>query len=259
MDWEGVVDPTAEIGPVCVIDSGVRIGPGTRLGPYVHIQGLTEIGPENSIGSGSTIGLQPQHLSYGDTPTRLVIGRGNTIREYVSIHRAMEEEGCTVIGDDCLLMCGTHVAHDCRLSDGVIMANAATLSGHVEVGPRVFISGGALVHQFVRIGRLAMISGHCTLLKDAPPFMIYRGYETFIRCLNTVGLRRAGLSAETRMELKRLFKTLYRSDLTPTQAIAQMDRDSLCEEGRELVDFYAPSQRGITGYEPWRPHGARHS
>jgi UDP-N-acetylglucosamine acyltransferase len=247
-----IVDPQAElasdveVGPFAVIEAGVKIASGTIIGPHVHVQGLTEIGPNNSIGTGSTIGLPPQHIEYRGAPTRLVIGSGNRIRECVSIHRAFREGEATVIGNDCFFMDGSHVAHDCRLGNGVIVANGVMLGGHVSVGDRAFISGLVAVHQFCRIGRLAMTQGLSGIGQDVPPFMIVGGFRAVIRALNVVGLQRAGVSTDVRAELKRLFRALYRSGKTIKAALEEVDRRELSPEGRELLDFYSESRRGIT-------------
>ncbi len=257
-----IIDPRAElaegveVGPCAVIEAGVRVGPGTVIGPFVHLQGLTEIGPDNRIGTGATLGHAPQHAAYRGVPTRLLIGRGNTIREYVSVHRAFEADGATLIGDGCMLMGFCHVAHDCRLGDRVTIANGSLLGGHVTVGDGVFISGLLAVHQFCRIGRLAMLSGLSGITQDVPPFMIVEGRPAFLRGLNTVGLRRAGVSPAARQELRRLFRQLYRSGRSPREAIAGIDRAALTDEGKELIDFYASSRRGVTPFAPYRSRSA---
>jgi UDP-N-acetylglucosamine acyltransferase len=256
IDPSAEIDPAAEIGPFVVIEANVRVGAGTKIGPFAHIQGITEIGANNSIGTGCTLGHPPQHLEYRGAPTKLIIGNNNTIREYVSIHRAYQEGAATVIEDDCFLMGFCHVAHDCRVESGAIIANGALLAGHVTAGRRCFISGGVVIHQFCRIGRLAMIGGKSGVGQDVPPFMIVRGVPAFIRSLNTVGLQRAGVSAEVRRELKNLYRQLYRSGKTITEALAEVDRESLSAEGKELIDFYTSSRRGVTSFERYRSRAA---
>ena len=247
-----VVDPKAEIdtgvriGPFAVIEDGVSISAGTKIGPNVHIQGLTKIGPDNEIGSFCTLGHAPQHTGYQGAPTGLVIGRGNSIREYVSVHRALIEGDATVVGDDCMIMAFAHIAHDCKLGDRVTLANASMLAGHVEVSSDAFISGLLGIHQFCRVGRLAMVGGMSRVTRDVPPFMIVEGIPAAIRGLNVVGLRRAGFNAEDRRILQRLYRTLYRSNKGVRMVIAELDVDALSPEGRELIDFYGASKRGVT-------------
>jgi UDP-N-acetylglucosamine acyltransferase len=248
-----VLDPKARlgegvsVGAGAVIEAGVTIGDRCAIGPMVHIQGITEIGAENRILTGAVIGLPPQHTGYKDEPTRLTIGARNWIREYVSIHRAFKADGLTRIGDDCLLMGLSHVAHDCVLGNRVIIANGAVLGGHVVVGDQAFISGNAGVHQFCRIGRLAMISGLAGVNLDIPPFCLAEGHKARLRGLNSVGLRRAEIPAAARSELKRLLRAIYRGDTTQRQALDALQPESA--EGRELIAFYRASERGVAPLE----------
>lgn len=252
-----VIDPKAEIadgveiGPFSVIEAGVRIGAGTKIGPHVHIQGLTEIGRDNFIGTGAVLGLPAQHTAYKGAPTRLVIGDRNTIREYASVHRAYQEGEATVIGNDCFLMGFSHVAHDCRIDDGAVIANGALVAGHVTIGSRAFVSGNVVIHQFCRIGRLAMLSGLSGFGADIPPFTLVQGIPGRIRGLNVVGLRRAGIGPESRKELKRLLHLLYRGDKTPREAIAGLNIEELGPEAREYVEFYTASKRGISTFQAY--------
>lgn len=251
VDPRAELDPTVEVGPGCVIEGKVRIGARTVLAPHAMIQGEAEIGEDNRIGSFATIGFPPQHLEYKGAPTRTVIGNGNRIREYVSIHRAYKEGDSTTIGDNCFLMAYTHIAHDCRIGNQVIMAGS-TLAGHVTVGDRAFISGVCGVHQFCRVGRLAMVGGLTRATQDVPPFMIAEGSPGYLRTLNTVGIVRAGFAPEIRAELKRVFKALFRQGRTVKDAIAELDRSTLCAESLELIDFYSETKRGVLAYAPYR-------
>lgn len=246
-----IIDPSAqlafdvEVGPHAIIEAGVTLGARTRIGPMVHIQGTTSIGADNIISTGATIGFPPQYLGFSGAPTRTVIGDRNVIREYVSIHRALKEESATAIGSDCYLMAYSHVAHDCQLGDRVILANGALLAGHVTVGERAFISGNAVVHQFCRIGRLAMLAGLSGTAKDIPPFTTAQGSPARLRKLNLVGMRRAGISAATCSELRRLFREV---NLTPgllTAIINAIDLAPLSPEGREFIEFYRTTKRGV--------------
>lgn len=257
-----IIDPKAEIesgveiGPYVVIEGGVKIGRGTQVGPHVHIQGLTEIGPDNFIGTGACIGLPPQHLDYKGAPTKLIIGAGNTIRESVSIHRAYHEGDATVVGDGCFFMAASHIAHDCRIGNRVIIANNALLAGHVSIDDRAFISGGVVIHQFCRVGRLAMVSGLSGVGQDTPPFLIVEGRPAVIRAINSVGLQRAGFSEETRRALKQLFRRLYRAGRMARAVIAEIENEKLSFEERELVDFYKGTKRGVIPYGGSRGRGA---
>jgi UDP-N-acetylglucosamine acyltransferase len=254
-----IVDPKARlgegvvVGPFAIVEAGVTIGDRCQIGPQVHIQGIAEIGPDNRILTGAVIGLPPQHLGYKGEPTRVVIGARNWIREYVSIHRSYLPEGVTRVGDDCLLMGFSHVAHDCDLGNGVILANGAVLGGHVSIGDRAFVSGNVAVHQFCRIGRLAMVAGLAGVNLDVPPFCTAEGHRARIRGLNIVGLRRAGIDASGRSELKRLLKAIYNPRSTVARAVETLVPET--REGAELLAFYRDSKRGIAGFELARRFG----
>lgn len=247
-----IVDPKAElgedveIGPNAIIEAGVTIGARSKIGPMVHIQGTTVMGEDNQIFTGATIGFPPQFLGFSGAPTRLIIGSRNVFREYVSIHRGLNDESETTIGDDNFLMGSSHVAHDCHLGNRVIMANGALLAGHVSVGDRTFISGNAVVHQFVRIGRLVMVSGLARVGMDVPPFTILEGHHARLRGLNTVGLRRAEIGAKTRMELKRLLFEIYKGEELPSKMVASMSLEGRSPEAIEFIEFYKGSKRGVT-------------
>ncbi len=255
IDLKAEIAPTARIGPFAVIESGVTIGEGCTIGPYVHIQGQTLLGANNQIGTGVTLGHAPQHTGYKGAPTRLVIGDNNVIREYASIHRAFHEGEATTIGNDCFIMGFSHVGHDCHVGNGVIIADTAMLAGHVSVGDRAFISGHTAIHQFCRIGRLAMLSAFSGIGQDIPPFMTVRGIPACIRGLNSVGLVRAGFSSQVRVELKRVFHSLYRSEKTVKSAIDDLDLNVLGPQARELVEFYSTSKRGVAAFERYRRGG----
>lgn len=246
-----IVSPNAElgedveIGPNAIIEDGVSLGDRCKIGPMVHIQGSTQIGPDNVVFTGATIGFPPQYLGFKGEPTKLIIGARNVIREYVSIHRALDMEHATIVGDDCFFMGASHIAHDCRVGNGVILANGALLAGHVVVGERSFISGNAAVHQFERVGRLVMVGGLSRITQDAPPFTLVTGHQACVHGLNLIGLKRAGIDGPVRAELKRLLHEIYRRDMTRTEALAAIDTESLSEEGRELVEFFKTSKRGV--------------
>jgi len=240
---EGVI-----IGPYAVIGEHVRLGAETSVGPHAVIEGWTSIGQSCEIGVGAFLGGAPQDLKYRGQRSFLRIGDHSCIREYVTVHRSAEEDGVTIVGAHAFLMAYTHVAHDCRLGDHVIMVNYAGLSGYVEVEDRAFISGHNAVHQFVRIGYLSMVSGASRIVKDIPPFMIAEGNPTRIRGLNVVGMRRLGLSPEVRGELRHAYRLLYRSGLNTSQALAGMRQAGLTSSAvQRLITFVEAAKRGICG------------
>jgi UDP-N-acetylglucosamine acyltransferase len=191
------------VGPYAVIDGNVELGADCVVGPHVYLTGVTKIGAGNKFHAGSVIGDAPQDLKYQDEPTRLVIGDNNEFREHVTVHRSNKLAEDTVIGSHNLFMASAHIGHNCIVGNQVIIANGALLGGHVTVQDRVFISGTCLLHQFTRIGTLAIMQGGSGVGQDLPPFTIATGVNT-ICGLNIIGLRRAGFAAEQRLELKQL-------------------------------------------------------
>jgi UDP-N-acetylglucosamine acyltransferase len=208
------------------------------------IKRYTVLGSDNRVHEGAVLGGEPQDLAWDGSPSRLRIGDRNVIREGVTIHRATHPGGETLVGSGCYLMANAHVAHECTLGDGVIMANAAVLAGHVQIGERAFLSGNVGVHQFSRIGRLAMVGGAAKVIKDCLPFVITDGNPARARGLNAVGLRRAGFSASQIRVLKDAFRILLRSALPLAEALERMSelRDQNVDE---LVAFCQGGQRGF--------------
>lgn len=241
------VHESAEIGPYAVIGPNVRIGARTKIGAHAVIDGVTTIGEDCHIFAGAAIGLEPQDLKYGGEPTGVIIGDRVTIREYVTIHRATHD-GFTVIGDDCFLMNYVHIAHNCHIGRGVIMANSTTLAGHCVAGDNAVFAGQIVVHQNVRIGRLCMISGVSGLRVDIPPFVTTSGRRARFRAINIVGMRRQRLSAEARSAIKEAYRIIYRSELNATQALEKISQEIQGHpEIQEIIDFYATSKRGVVG------------
>jgi len=238
------LDPTSVVGPYAIIDEGVVVGPHCRIGPYVYLTGLTTIGAHNQFFAGCVIGEAPQDLKYKHTPTRLRIGDHNVFREQVTVHRSNQPEEDTVIGSHNFLMAHSHAGHNVVLGDQVILANGALLGGHVTVGDRAFISGNCLVHQFVRVGALALMQGGSAISKDLPPFTVARG-DNGMCGLNTVGLRRAGLTSEQRLELRRLYHALFRGGLKLAEALAAARAQFTSEPSRRLLEFVAATRRGL--------------
>jgi len=238
------LDSSVEVGPYAVIDGDVSIGPDCRIGPYVYLTGQTTIGRGNRFYAGCVIGEAPQDVKYKDEPARLEIGAHNLFREGFTAHRSARAGEATVIGSHNFLMVNSHVAHNVRLGDHVILANGALLAGHVEVADRAFISGNCLVHQFTRVGTLALMQGGAAISKDLPPFTIARGYNR-LGGLNTIGLRRAGFSPAERLELKQLYHLLLRRQGNFSAALADARQNFTSAPARTLLDFAASSQRGL--------------
>lgn len=239
------VNPTVVVGPYCVIDEAVEIGADCVIAAYVHLTGHTVIGMRNRFHSGSVIGDAPQDLKYGGEKTRLVIGDDNVFREHVTVHRSNNQEEETHIGSRNYLMAHSHVGHNCRIGDNVIIANGALLGGHVIVGDRAFISGNCLIHQFVRIGTLALMQGGSAVSKDVPPYTIACGVNE-ICGLNGVGMRRAGITVAERLELKRLYRRLFLSGKGLHQALKGINSEEpLSAAAQTLTDFISSSARGV--------------
>lgn len=238
--------PTVQVGAYAVIGERVRVGAGTVIGHHVVIEGNTEIGARNHIFPGAAIGLEPQDLKYDGSLTLVKIGDDNTIREHVTINRATYRGEATVIGNGNLLMAYAHVGHNCVIEDSVIITNAVSLAGHVRVETRARIGGMVGIHQFVHVGRHAMIGAMSRIDRDVPPYMLVEGNPARIRSLNQVGLKRSGLMAEddgkTFQSLKKAFRLLYRSGLPFNQALDQLDLLSDNEHLQHLRQFLRLSQ-----------------
>jgi UDP-N-acetylglucosamine acyltransferase len=252
-----IVDPAADldasvsVGPYAVIGPHVRIGAGTTVGPHAVIEGRTTIGRDNRIFQFTSIGAISQDMSYGGEPTRLEIGDRNTIREFCTLNLGtMKEEGVTRIGSDNWIMAYVHVAHDCRVGDHIVMANNATLAGHVHVGDWAVIGGLSGVHQFVHIGAHAMIGFQGHVAQDVPPFMTVDGNPLAVRAVNLTGIKRRGFSNERIAAIRQMHKLLYRDSLTLDQAqvaIASL-RGSAPDVDPDIdtmLGFLAGAKRGI--------------
>ena len=238
------LDATVQVGPYAVIDEGVELGAQCVVGPHVYLTGVTKIGSHNIFHAGCVIGDAPQDLKYKGEPTRLRIGDHNVFREHVTVHRSTHVDDETIIGSHNFLMASCHVAHNCQLGDHIIIANGALLGGHVTVQDRAFISGNCLVHQFTRIGTLTMMQGKAGVGQDLPPFTIAHGINR-ICGLNVVGLRRAGFTAEQRIELKRLYHLLFRSGKNLRAAIEEAQRTFTSPAAKIMLDFVASAKRGV--------------
>jgi UDP-N-acetylglucosamine acyltransferase len=248
-----VVSPRAElgegahVGPFCTVGDEVRLGARVRLESHVVVDGRTEVGEDTHVFPFASVGLAPQDLKYRGEPAETRVGRRCRLREFVTVHRGTEGGGMlTSIGDDCLVMAQAHVAHDCHVGDGVIMANAATLAGHVEVADGANVGAYSGVHQFCRVGREAYVGGYSVVVKDALPFALSVGNHARCYGLNTVGMKRRGYPQETVEALHHAFRLLLSSKLNTTQALSRI-REELGDspEVAELVGFIESSRRGV--------------
>ena len=238
------LDATVQVGPCAVIDEGVELGAHCVVGPHVYLTGLTTIGSHNQFHAGCVIGDAPQDLKYHDEPTKLRIGDHNIFREHFTAHRSNKTGEETIIGSHGFFMQHSHVAHNCAIGDYVIFAGGALLAGHVTVQDRAFISGNCLVHQFCRVGTLAMMQGGAAISMDLPPFtMAQRGNE--ICGLNVVGLRRVGFTLEQRTELKQLYRELFRSGKNLGEALTGARAKFTSPASKIMLDFVAEAKRGV--------------
>jgi UDP-N-acetylglucosamine acyltransferase len=245
---EAMLHPTVEVGPFTVIGPKVRIGAGTTVGPHAVIEGRTTLGERNRIFQFASVGAVPQDLKYAGEDTELVIGNGNTIREFATVHLGTAGGGGTTrLGDGNLIMANAHVAHDCQIGNGCVLANSAALAGHVEVEDHVILGGLSAVHQFTRIGRHAFIAGGAMVAMDVPPYCTAQGDRAELVGLNTVGLTRHGYSEEQIRRIKEAYKILFRSKLGLIEAVAKLRAEyGTHPEIELLLDFVSRSQRGIT-------------
>lgn len=243
------LDPTVEVGPYAVVDAGVQLGPNCRVGPHVHLTGCIIAGARNVFGTGCVIGGAPQDIRFDGSPTRLVMGDDNVFREHVTVHCANRMDEDTRLGSGNLLMAHAHIGHNARVGDRVIIANGAQLGGHVVIGDRAFISANCLIHQFVRVGTLALMQGGAGISKDLPPFCIAWG-DNSVCGLNIIGMRRAGVAAPARLELRRLYRAVFRSQRGLKNALATIDALVTTDWGRSFVDFLRSSRRGIVTHRP---------
>jgi UDP-N-acetylglucosamine acyltransferase len=238
------LDSTVRVGPYAIIDESVEVGAGCVIGPHVYLTGLATIGANNHFFFGCVIGEAPQDLKYKGEPTRLRIGADNVFREHTTVHRSNKTAEDTVIGSGNFLMANSHVAHNCVVGNQVIVANGVLLAGHVAVHDRAFISGNCVVHQFVRIGTLAMMQGGSAISKDLPPYTVARG-DNGICGLNTIGLRRAGLTSGERLEVKQLYRVLFRDGQNLRAAVAAAGERFSSAPAKVMLDFLAGARRGV--------------
>ncbi len=246
------LDASVQVGPYAVIDAGVELGADCVVGPHVYLTGAIQAGKGNHFHAGCVIGDLPQDLKYKGAPTRVTIGDHNVFREHVTVNRATTAGDATEVGSHNFLMAGAHIAHNCVVGSHVIMANGATLGGHVTVQDRAFLSGFCLVHQFCRVGTLAIMQGGSAISKDLPPFTVARG-DNGICGLNVVGLRRAGFSATERLELKQVYHALFRAGKNLGEAVTAARKKFTSPGAKAMLEFVAAAKRGVCA-----DAGARH-
>lgn len=242
---EAQIGPQCVIGDYCVIESDVVLGRGCRLEPYVYIKRWTTLGEENEISAGTVLGTDPLDKAFTGERSYLRIGARNKIREHYTISRGTKPESVTEIGDENYIMTSGHIAHNCRIGNRVVIASCALVAGYVEIEDQAFISGGVVIHQYSKIGRLAMIGGNTRVNSDAPPFFLYSDFNIAPKGLNTVGMQRAGFTGEEIAELKRAYRILYRSGLRLKEALERIQDECPGPHARHLVDFIQRSERGI--------------
>lgn len=242
---DSVIGPGCQIGEFCIVEQDVVIGAGCILEPYVMVKRWTTMGERNRFGAGTVLGTDPLDKNFTGERSYLVIGSGNNLREHWTVSRGTAPESVTTIGDDNYMMTGGHVAHNCTVGSRTVIASCTLVAGYAEVEDQAFISGGVVVHQFSKIGRLAMIGGNVRVNKDVPPFFLYAAFNVAPVGINIVGLRRAGFTAAHVREIKLAYRLLYRSGLKLEEALERIEAECPGEHARHLVGFVRRSKRGI--------------
>lgn len=242
---EAVIGPGVRIGEYCVIESDVAIGRDCVLEPYVYVKRWTTLGERNAVSAGTVLGTDPLDKNFAGERSYLRIGNDNIIREHYTISRGTEPESVTEIGGGNYIMTSGHIAHNCKIGNNTVICSCALVAGYVEVEDHAFISGGVVIHQFSKIGRLAMIGGNTRVNSDVPPFFLYSGFNVEAKGLNLVGLKRAGFQAPQITALKSAYRLLYRSGLKLEDALARIEAEAATPETLHLVAFIRGSKRGI--------------
>lgn len=246
VDRNANVGQDAEIGPYAVVGPHVTLGDGVKVMGHVFLDGWTTIGAGCTIFPFASIGTQTQDLKYAGARTCVSIGEKTTLREYVTVNSATNEGEVTKVGSNCHIMAYSHVAHACAVGNGVIIANGGMLGGHLVVEDQAVIGGLCALHQFVRIGRLAMLGAMSKITQDVPPFMMADGNPASVRGINAVGLERRNVDPEARKALKHAHRVLYRDGLSTRQALEKIRAEvTMCPEVRHLIGFVEASERGI--------------
>jgi UDP-N-acetylglucosamine acyltransferase len=242
---EALVGPQVVVGEYAVIEQDVSIGACTRLEPHVFVKRWTTLGERNQISACTALGTDPLDKNFKGQRSYLRIGNDNIIREHYTISRGTKPESVTEIGDGNYIMTSGHIAHNCKIGNQCVIASCALVAGYVDVEDQAFISGGVGVHQYSKIGRLAMVAGNAGVNSDLPPFFMYSGYRVAATGLNLVGLRRAGFTREQIATLKKAYQILYRSKLKLEDALRRIEAELDDEHVRHLVRFIRSSKRGI--------------
>ncbi len=245
VDPSAVVGPGSRIGEYCVIEADVEIGARCLLEPYVYIKRWSTLGDDNEISAGTVLGTDPLDKNFSGARSYLFIGARNKVREHFTISRGTAPESETRIGDGNYIMTSGHIAHNCRLGSNIVIASCALVAGHVEIEDQAFISGGVVIHQYSRIGRLAMVGGNTRVNSDLPPFFLYSDFNVAAKGINVVGLKRAGFSQDDIRAIKAAYQILYRSGLKQEDALKRIEGECRSEHISELVGFVRRSERGI--------------
>jgi UDP-N-acetylglucosamine acyltransferase len=244
-DPSAVIGPGTRIGEYCVVDADVKIGARCLLEPYVYIKRWTTLGDDNEVSAGTVLGTDPLDKDFSGARSYLFIGSRNKVREHYTISRGTAPESETRIGDDNYIMTSGHIAHNCRLGSNIVIASCALVAGHVEIDDQAFISGGVVIHQYSKIGRLAMVGGNTRVNSDLPPFFLYSDFNVAAKGINVVGLKRAGFSLEEIRAVKAAYQILYRSGLRQDEALKRIEAECGSEHIAELIAFVRRSERGI--------------
>ena len=242
---DAIVGPRCIVGEFCIVDADVAIGADCVLEPYVYVKRWTSMGDRNEISAGTVLGTDPLDKNFKGERSYLRIGSGNKIREHYTISRGTQPESTTTIGNDNYIMTSGHIAHNANIGNNTVIASCALVAGYVEIGDRAFISGGVVIHQFSKVGSLAMVGGNTRVNADVPPYFLYSGFDVTPVGVNSVGLRRAGLSSDETSDLKRAYRLLYRSGLKLNDALERIGAECTSSYSRHLVQFIRSSERGI--------------
>ncbi len=242
---DAAIGPGARVGEFCIVEQNVVVGARCLLEPYVFVKRWTTLGEDNRISAGTVLGSDPLDKKFEGKRSYLKIGRDNRIREHYTISRGTQPESETSIGDSNYIMTAGHIAHNCRLGNNIVVASCALIAGFADIEDQAFISGGVVVHQYSKIGRLAMVGGNTRVNSDLPPFFLYSDFNVAAKGVNIVGLKRAGFTAEEVRDIKAAYRILYRSGLKQQEALARIEAEIPSRYAKEIVEFVRKSERGI--------------
>ncbi len=239
------IGPQTIVGEFCVIESDVRLGAGCRLEPYVYVKRWTTLGDRNEISAGTVLGTDPLDKAFTGERSYLTIGDDNKIREHYTVSRGTQPESVTEIGNGNYIMTSGHIAHNCRIGNETVICSCSLVAGYVEIEDQAFVSGGVVIHQYSKLGRLAMVGGNTRVNADVPPFFMYCGFNVRPAGLNLVGLKRAGFAESEISALKKAYRILYRSGLKLEEALRRIETEVPTEHTLHLLRFIRSSERGI--------------